>query len=160
MQRLDHTRFVIGELHRDQRHRGIEQVLECVEVDDTRWVHRCDSDLLAAGCGGLEDRRVLHGANDHGTGTRRQRTQHRQVVRLRPARGERDASGVNPDQLGQGVPRLVHRLARRSSHLVRAGRIAEPIGDPGQHRGGRGRVDGTSGSMVEVRQHTCQGSGR
>ena len=111
-----------------------------VQVDQPVGTHRRHPDLLTAGRGRLHHGRMLDRADDHRSGAGRQRAQHGQVVGLGPARREGDAAGIDAEGGGHGVARLVHRGARRPGHLVRARRVTESLGQPGEHGRGGGRA--------------------
>jgi hypothetical protein len=69
LERLDHARLMVGQLHRHQSHARIQQESKGVQIDQAVGVHRRHPNLLTARQRRLDHGRVLDCADDERAGT-------------------------------------------------------------------------------------------
>ena len=155
--RLDPADLVVHEHHRNHDGVGADRRLQHLEVDQAvllnveigrlealalEFAHRVEhglvlglhrDDVLALAL--VEMRRALDG----------------EVVRFGRTRGPDDLLGVGIDQCGDLFARILDRLLGFPAVGVRAARrVAEVLGQPGDHLGRHARVDRSRRRIVEV----------
>ena len=155
--RLQHANLVVGGHDRDQDRLVIHGALQVVEIDPAILLHRQIGDaeaVLLQPLAGVEHRLVLGGLGDDVIAlfaVHLGDALDGKVVALGGAGGEDDLLRRRADQLRNLLARLLHRLLGHPSKLViAAGRVAEVLGEVGQHRLHHARIDARGGVVVHV----------